>query len=122
MKSSTLMSFRKTAIVLNGFLHDFMTGYWLSALIAITFLHRFQQENPPLANLLGRIEHFFFWNSVGATFVILATGAGRTFTYVDQVFGADTEQTRRKMLAIKHVILLTLFGAGTWYAWRLTFH
>lgn len=116
------MDLKKALIVLNGFIHDFMTGYWLSALIAIRFLHGYQAEHPPLAELLGKIEHFFFWNSVAATVIILATGAGRTFTYVDKVYGADAERTRRKMLIIKHVVLLTIFGAGTWYAYLLTFH
>lgn len=99
-----------------------MTGYWLSALIVIRFLHGYQQEYAQVAELLGKMEHFFFWNSVAATIIILATGAGRTFTYVDQVYGPDAERTRRKMLIIKHVVLLAIFGAGTWYAYLLTFH
>ena len=115
------MNIRKPLVVLNGFVHDFMTGYWLSALIVIRFLDRYQKDFPPVAELLGRMEHFFFWNSVAATVVILATGAGRTFTYVDEVYGAAAEKTRRRMLIIKHVVLLAVFGAGTWYAYLLTF-
>lgn len=116
------MKLKRIAIVLNGFVHDFATGYWLSALIVIYFINRFQLDNPDVAGLLGSLERFFFWNSVGATVVILATGAGRTFTYVDNVFGEQTELTRRRMLIIKHIILFILFGAGGWWAYRLSFH
>jgi uncharacterized membrane protein len=115
------MNLKKFAIVLNGFIHDFATGYWLSALIAVGFLDRFQTDYPAVAELLGRIERFFFWNSVGAVIVILATGAGRTFTYVDNVFGEQTEQARRRMLIIKHIVLFIVFGIGGWWAFRKTF-
>lgn len=115
------MSIKKIAIVLNGFIHDFMTGYWLSALITIWFLHRFQVEQPVVASHITVIQRFFFWNSIGATVVILATGAGRTFTYVEDVFGATTESTRRKMLIIKHVFLFVVFGLGGWSAYCMSF-
>ncbi len=115
------MSFKKIVIVLNGFIHDFATGYWLSAMIALYFLHGFQARYPAVAALLGVVERFFFWNSIGAVVVILATGAGRTFTYVENVFGEQTERTRRRMLFIKHIILFAIFGAGGWWAYLVTF-
>lgn len=116
------MDLKKTAIVLNGFVHDFATGYWLSAMIVIHFLHDFQGKYPAVAGLLNVLEKFFFWNTIGAVVVILATGAGRTFTYVDNVFGESTEKTRRRMLIIKHVLLFAVFGAGGWWAYTVTFH
>ena len=116
------MDLKKSAIVLNGFIHDFMTGYWVSALIAIYFLHGYQAKYPELASQLNAIERFFFWNSLAAVVVILATGAGRTFTYVENVFGEQTEVTRRKMLIIKHIVLLVIFGMGGWWAYRAAFH
>ena len=115
------MNLKKILVVLNGFIHDFATGYWLSALIAVGFLDRFQSGYPTIADLLGTIEKFFFWNSVGAVIVILATGAGRTFTYVDNVFGEQTEQARRRMLIIKHIVLFIVFGLGGWWAYGKTF-
>ncbi len=42
---------KKAAVVLNGFIHDFATGYWLAAMIAIFFLNRFQGSYP--AHLCG---------------------------------------------------------------------
>jgi uncharacterized membrane protein len=115
------MRVRKAAIVLNGFIHDFTTGYWLAAMIAIRLLAGFRDEYPALAHQLGSIQRFFFWNTVGAAVVIFATGAGRTLTYVDNVFGESTEQTRRRMLIAKHVILIAIFGAGGWWAYQTSF-
>lgn len=115
------MNLKKAAIVLNGFVHDFATGYWLSGMIAIYFLDDFQQGFPAAAVALAVMKKFFFWNTVGAVVVILATGAGRTYTYVDNVFGESTERTRRKLLIIKHVVLLAIFGAGGYWAYLATF-
>ena len=116
------MGIKKILVVLNGFVHDFATGYWLSAMISIWFLARYRLELPAVAGVLTGIQKFFFWNSVGAVVVIFATGAGRTLTYMDNVFGENTEQTRRKMLIAKHVVLLAIFGAAGWWAWNVTFH
>ncbi len=112
---------RKVAVVLNGFVHDFATGYWLSGMIAIYLLRDFQGKYPQVADLLGRMERFFFWNTVGAAIVIFATGGMRTFTYVDNVFGLEAERTRRRMLVAKHVILIALFAAGGWWAYTVAF-
>ena len=116
------MDIKKSAVVLNGFIHDFATGYWLSAIISLYYLHGFQGKYPAAADLLNVMERFFFWNTIGAVAVILATGAGRTYTYVGNIFGESTEQTRRRMLIIKHIILVAVFGAGGWWAYGVTFH
>jgi uncharacterized membrane protein len=116
------VSIKKSAIVLNGFIHDFATGYWLSSMIAIYFMHNFQAQYPVVAGLLNIVEKFFFWNTIGAVVVILATGSARTFTYVDNFYGPEAEETRRRMLVIKHVILLAIFGAGGYWAYLLTFN
>lgn len=112
-------SIRKAAVVLNGFIHDFATGYWLSALIAIYLLHGFRGEAP--AEVLGSIERFFFWHSVAAAVTIFATGGMRTFTYVNNFYGPEAEQTRRRMLVIKHVLLLFVIGGGSYWAYRTAF-
>ncbi len=112
---------KKIAIVLNGFIHDFATGYWLSDLIAIYFLQRFQLQYPALTAPLLAVERFFFWNLVGASVAIFATGGMRTFTYVDNFFGPEVERTRRKMLVIKHVVLLAVVGSGIYWAYRTVY-
>jgi uncharacterized membrane protein len=112
---------KKIAAVINGFIHDFTSGYWVSAMITIYFLHDFRLEYPSLAIPINNIERFFFWNALGAVVIILLTGAGRTFTYVDNVFGEQTESTRRRLLIGKHVILFAIFGAGGWWAFKAVF-
>lgn len=116
------MNIKKTAVVLNGFIHDFAAGYWLAAIIAITVLHRSHLSHPEVIDTLNPIERLFFWQSVAAMVLILATGAGRTFTYVENWYGEDVEKMRRRMLIIKHVILLAAFGAGYLFVWGKTFH
>ena len=111
---------KKIAVVLNGFVHDFATGYWLSDLIAIYLLHGYRGE-AALAGTLAGIERFFFWNSIGAAITIFATGGMRTFTYVNNFYGPEAEKTRRKMLIIKHVLLFVIIGSGTWWAYCTAF-
>ena len=116
------MKLKKIAVVINGFIHDFTSGYWVSALIAIYFLHDFRLEYQALSVPINHIERFFFWNALYAMVIILLTGAGRTFTYVDNVFGEQTEATRRKLLIGKHIILFAVFGAGSWWSYQVTFN
>lgn len=54
--------------------------------------------------------------------IIFATGAGRTFTYVDNWYGEDAERMRRRALIIKHIVLLACFGAGYLWIWKQVFH
>lgn len=116
------MNLKQIAVVVNGFIHDFFSGYWVSAMISIYFLHDFRLTYPLLSIAINSIERFFFWNSIGAVAVILVTGAGRTFTYVDNVFGEKTEAVRRRLLIGKHVVLFAIFGGGCWWAYQVTFH
>jgi hypothetical protein len=53
--------------------------------------------------------------------VVIATGAGRTFTYVDQHYGPEAESQRRRLLIIKHLILVVVFGAGTAWQYAMAF-
>ena len=115
------MDLKKIAVVINGFIHDFTSGYWVSALIAMYFLHDFKMQYPALSMPINQIERFFFWNALGAVVIILLTGAGRTFTYVDNVFGEQTEGTRRRLLIGKHIVLFALFGAGSWWSYQAAF-
>jgi uncharacterized membrane protein len=116
------VNLKKSAIVLNGFIHDFAAGYWLAAIIAIVTLHRNHTATPAVTAIVNPVERLFFWQSVGAMVIILATGAGRTFTYVENWYGADAEKVRRRMLIIKHLILIAAFGLGYFIVWPMTFH
>ncbi|ABB30839.1 hypothetical protein GeomeDRAFT_0914 [Geobacter metallireducens RCH3] len=114
---------RSIAVILNGFVHDFAAGIWLAAIASIALIHRMHQlRSPEVVAILNRLEHIFFWTSVVSMVFIMATGAGRTFTYVDNWYGADAERVRRRMLIIKHVVLLSAFGAGYLFVYPLVFH
>lgn len=116
------MDFKKTAIVLNGFIHDFSTGYWVASMITIILLHNFQVKYPGISDPLMMIEQFFFWNTIGAAIVIFATGGIRTFTYVDNFYGKEIEDSRRKLLVTKHIILFLIFGISSYFAYIMAFH
>ena len=117
-----MVNFKKTAIVLNGFIHDFATGFWLSAMIVIYSLHRFQQEYQSIAETLNILERFFFGTTIVAVVIIFATGGMRSFTYVDNFYGEESEQSRRKMLITKHIILLAVFGVGGYFGYSMAYH
>jgi hypothetical protein len=116
------MDIKKSAIIFNGFVHDFAAGIWLAAIVAIAVLHNAHLAHPEVVLVLNDLERIFFWGSVGAMLAILATGAGRTFTYVENWYGPDAERVRRKMLIIKHVVLFGFFAAGYVYVYGKVFH
>lgn len=116
------MNIRKAAIVLNGFVHDFAAGYWLALMVAIALIHRLHGSHPEVTAILNSIERLFFWQSIAAMVAIAATGAGRTFTYIENWYGPDAERLRRRMLIIKHIVLLAVFGAGYFVVYPMVFH
>jgi len=116
------MNVKKSAVILNGFLHDFAAGAWLALLFVIYLLHSAHMQEPSITRLINPLERLLFWWSIGAMATIFATGAGRTFTYVDNWYGENAEHTRRRMLIVKHVILLMAFGLGYLLIWKKVFH
>lgn len=116
------MELKKTAIIVNGFAHDFAAGIWLATIVTIPLLHRAHLREPAVTLVLNVLEHQFFWASVVAAVFIMATGAGRTFTYVDNWYGENAEKVRRKALIVKHVILFICYGTGYFWVWGKVFH
>jgi putative copper export protein len=113
---------KKTLIVLNGFIHDFAAGIWLATIVAIVWLHGAHLAEPATAAVLNGLERRMFWASVVAAVVIMATGAGRTFTYVDNWYGVDAERQRRKALIVKHIVLFSAYALGYFWVWDKVFH
>ena len=113
---------KKTLIVLNGFIHDFAAGIWLATIVTIAVLHDAHQQNTAVVGVLNHLEHIFFWGSVIAAVIIMATGAGRTFTYVDNWYGEDAERSRRKALLVKHAVLFSAYALGYLWVWGKVFH
>jgi putative copper export protein len=111
---------RKAFTILIGFIHDFATGCWAATLLAIFWLDR-QTLPSDLTGALFGLKKQFFYSALACIAVIFATGAGRTFTYVSDVYGPDAERIRRKMLIIKHIILLVVFGLGTYWQYTMVF-
>jgi uncharacterized membrane protein len=116
------MNLKKTAVILNGFIHDFAAGIWLATIVTIAVLHNAHMKDPAVVGTLNHLERMFFWWSVFAAVLIMATGAGRTFTYVDNWYGEDTELQRRKALIVKHVFLLSAYALGYLWVWGKVFH
>jgi putative copper export protein len=116
------MNRNKSLIILNGFIHDFAAGIWLAVIATIVMLHRAHSAHPEITGVINSLEHRFFWISVAAMVLIMATGAGRTFTYVDNWYGPDAERNRRRMLIVKHVILLAFFAFGYFFVYGRVFH
>ena len=116
------MNIKKSLIILNGFVHDFAAGIWLATITTIVLLHRAHNAHPEVVGVINALEHQFFWASTGAMILIMATGAGRTFTYVENWYGPDAERIRRRMLIIKHAILFACFGAGYLLIYTKVFH
>ena len=116
------MEVKKSLVILNGFVHDFAAGIWLAVITTIVLLHRAHSAHPEITGVINSLERQFFWASVVAMVLIMATGAGRTFTYVDNWYGEDAERMRRRMLIVKHVILFGCFAAGYSVVYGKTFH
>lgn len=106
--------------VVVGFVHDFASGCWAATVFAVAYIDSREVEEGAAA-LLGGLERSFFWIGIACIVVVFATGAGRTFTYVDHHYGPDAEGQRRRLLIIKHVLLIVVFGAGTAWQYLMAF-
>ena len=116
------MNNKKTFSILNGFVHDFAAGIWLAVITTIVLLHRAHTAHPEIIGVINDLEHQFFWVSIVAMVLIMATGAGRTFTSVENWYGPDAERVRRRMLIVKHAILFACFGVGYLFVFGKVFH
>lgn len=112
---------KKGITIFIGFLHDFAAGCWVATVLAVYWVDRVAAQRSELKPLLDGLERQFFWAGVVCTVVVLAAGGGRTFTYVDNVYGQDAEKDRRRLLMIKHIILFIVFGLGLWWQYRMAF-
>jgi len=111
---------KKAFTIIIGFIHDFAAGCWAATVLAIYWLSR-QVFSAEVGAIIFGLKKQLFWAGVVCVITVFATGAGRTFTYVENVYGPDAEKRRRKLLMIKHIILLTVFGLGTWWQYSMTF-
>jgi len=111
---------KKILTILIGFIHDWAAGGWAATVFGVYWLNR-QAVPSELGNIIFDLKKQFFYFVIACVILVFATGTGRTFTYVGNVYGEDAEKMRRKMLIIKHIILLSVFGAGTFWQFFMTF-
>ncbi len=111
---------KKLLTVFIGFAHDFAAGAWAATVVAVAFLERTGLPSE-VAVVLQDLQKEFFYLGLGCTLLVFITGAGRGFTYVEDYYGKPTEAARKKMLMIKHLVLLVIFGGGTWWQYFLAF-
>jgi len=113
----------KAFTIFIGFLHDFAAGCWAATVLAIYWLDCVALQRPELKPVLDGLERQFFWAGIVSVVIVLLAGMGRTFTYahIGSVYGEDAEKLRRKMLIIKHVVLMLIFGSGIYWQYTLVF-
>lgn len=112
---------RRVLTILIGFLHDFAAGCWAATVLSIYWLDRTIAEYAEVADVLENIQRGLFYIGLICVATVFITGAGRTFTYVSNVYGKDAEKTRRQLLIVKHIILFIVFGAGIYWQYIMTF-
>ena len=112
---------KKSITILVGFIHDFAAGCWVASVLAIYWLHNLQSGNQELAQAIAPLETDFFYLGIACVGIVLLTGMGRTFTYIENFYGANAEKLRRKMLVAKHMLLFGIFGTGTYWQYTMTF-
>jgi putative copper export protein len=112
---------KKAFTILIGFIHDFAAGCWAASVLAVYRLDKVI-PGPGSQDPIRALQKEFFYIGIVCIFIVLGAGAGRTFTYVHNVYGDDAEKSRRKMLIMKHAILLVVFGLGTFWQYAMTFH
>ena len=112
---------KKAATIFVGFLHDFAAGIWLATVLAVWWLERAML--PDVVDILTPLQRQFFFIGLACTAIVFLAGMGRTFTYayIGSVYGEQSEAMRRKMLIIKHIGLLGVFGLGTWWQYTMAF-
>lgn len=110
---------REKMTILNAFIHDVATGTWIGTLVLLTILdHETSQPAWAVAApLVRQLEQKFLVLTWVSLAVILLTGVFRMLTW--KVFGwtGDVEQSRIRLLKVKHAVLGIVFAAGT--AWMI---
>ena len=112
---------KKTFTILIGFLHDFAAGCWAATVLAVYRLEKVILGSETQA-ALNALQKEFFYIGIACIVIVFGAGAGRTFTYVQNVYGEEAERSRRKMLIMKHAILMVVFGLGTYWQYTMTYH
>lgn len=114
---------KRALVVLNGFIHDFATGCWAASVITVYWFERIGREDTALIPVLQILQKRFFIIGLLCIAAVFLTGMGRTFTYayIGSVYGDDMEHLRRRLLIYKHIFLISFFGVGTFWQYKMIF-
>lgn len=109
-------------IIMNNFIHDLFTGFWVSTIIVIYLL----KKQVPLihgipSETFRDIMKVFFVLGVFSMIVIVVTGIIRT-CYYRSINDLDMENIKKKILIIKHILLGLIFIAGTYWAYSYAYY
>jgi putative copper export protein len=104
--------------VINAYIHDFASALWLATVLVVYWTTRYQ---PPAGaeEFFTGFKHDFFIIGLISLAVILVTGVGRTLSYKEGAFGSSSEQKRKEILIIKHVIGFIIYGLGTYWQYTM---
>jgi uncharacterized membrane protein len=111
---------KKTLKVLNAYIHDFASAFWVVTVLIIYWTNS-------AAFPAGTEEFFFkfkkdfFYIGIGCLAVIVITGAGRTLLYSTGDYGEESEAVRKKILIIKHIIGFIIYGGGTYWQYVMVY-
>jgi hypothetical protein len=109
-------------IIINNFIHDMVTGLWVSSVIVISLLKikDGSSEGVFISAALHDVMRFFFWLGIASIVLILMTGSLRML-YFRRENAAHNRETKKKLLIVKHVLLTTVFIGGTYLAYLYAF-
>ena len=122
MSDGPLLRSRRAWWIVNDFVHDMSTGVWAASLLVIWVLsRRSATASPEVALGLQAAEQAVFWLLVVALVGLAVTGAIRLF-YWRRSTPAEALPEKRKLLILKHIAFLAVYGFGSvwayWMAWR----
>jgi len=111
---------KKTLIILNAYIHDFASALWLVTVLLVYWVGRYVPP-PGSEEFFFQVKREFFFLGGGSLVVILLTGIGRTIAYRSGLYGDKAEKVRKVLLVIKHILGFLLYGAGTYWQYRMVY-
>ncbi len=111
---------KKYLKVINAYVHDFASALWLVTVLIIYRTIRIPLPSGTEEFFLG-FKKEFFYIGIASLIVILLTGIGRTLLYKSGQFGEDSEQKRKEILIVKHILGIIIYGAGTYWQYTMVY-
>ena len=107
--------------IITAYIHDFASALWVAALLAIYWTDRTIAPHG-LEEFFFQFKKEFFYFGIVCLVIVMVTGAGRTLTYTEGQFGHDSEEKKKRILIIKHIIGFVIYGLGTYWQYLMVFN